>query len=134
MLPRRRKTVKPPDPKLRRTLTGHVADSMVSAKRISYYQRLVFVGKMLDKKSPGEVVQELRKFFAVANAHKEDKVSGLMMVDTHMVGMIEGPEDCLTRFLQILSKAEGIIGVTKVVLVYNNANQVSFQKIKCHSN
>lgn len=61
-----------------------------------------------------------------------DKLTGLMLVyETHSVHVVEGSEDCVGTFMKRLRKVdEELFKEARVVLVYNNINQVCMPEMK----
>ena len=114
--------------KCRRTLAQHIEDNMLCVAKKSYHQRIMFVASHIDDSSAYELKSLLTKLLNSINENAEnDKITGLIvMYKLHSVYMLEGSEDYIGRFVQKLAiKSNGIYSNAKIVLTYNNINQVS---------
>lgn len=112
------------------TLFQHVQNNLLCAGRHSYFIRIVVV--MSYRNSAIVLGQEkMRDLIAehLSGVNREvavDKLTGLILIyEAHCVLMVEGSEDCAGKFMQRLNRLAGeYFKVARVVLVYNNANQV----------
>lgn len=141
MSPARPKSVKTPYYKLdkeyepqtvptfqsRRTLANHVRDNMLCCGRRSYYQRIIYIAK---HKKPIEVHRIKDPFMniikEVYKAVPDERFGGLMLGhDKYTLHMLEGSDDLIGKYCTLLTKLGAeIFEKSKVVLVYNNVNQV----------
>lgn len=117
----------------RRTLAHHVQDNMQCAGKQSYYQRIIFVVRhKIDnvdniqhqhlnvKRTISPVLVQINKKV------DQEKITGLCLIyNTHSVYMLEGPEENLAKALHaIIDCTINLFDQCKIVLVYNNINQV----------
>lgn len=113
------------------SLFQHVQNNLMCAGRHSYFVRIVLAisyrnnatvlgqDKMRDHIS--EHVTSVNREVAV------DKLTGLILIySTHCVLMVEGSEDCVGKLTKRLNRlAADLFKEARIVLVYNNMNQVS---------
>lgn len=122
----------------RKTLANHVQNNMNYFKRHSYYQRIIFVAKHLLIKEhceqPPRRAKEIKDIIKEllirinCNHSDKDKLTGLaLFYNTHSVYMLEGGEDYIGKFIKnIVEIINEIFINSKIILVYNNINQVIF--------
>lgn len=116
----------------RRTLENHVQDNMQCAGREFYHQRIIFIAKykisdIQNEKDQTKMKPILCSIIDRLNETLEtEKLSGLLLdYSYHSLSMLEGPEEYIAKVMGDLAKETvDIFEKSKVVLVYNNSNQV----------
>lgn len=110
----------------RRTLADHVKDNMLCAGRKSYFQRIVYVGRhpkvsaMTIRDQFLKVIKEMQE-----KTTTDIKLFGLMInFDGYSMHMVESAEETIGEYMRYLA-ASDLFESCRVVLVYNNINQVS---------
>lgn len=115
----------------RRTLNDVVKFNMQTIGRQFYYQRIILITKHNNTSAPF-----LKDVFAKPiNKSKctngDEKMTGLFILfDSITVQILEGPEEMLNLYFQMLTQLEGThIRQSRIVLVYTNINQRFFRRI-----
>lgn len=114
----------------RRTLADHVKDNMLCAGRKSYFQRIVYVG--CHSKVSAMTIRD--RFLKVIKAMQEKtaneiKLFGLMInFDGYSMHMIESAEETVGEYMRYLAESD-LFESCRVVLVYNNINQVGHRGV-----
>lgn len=118
----------------RRTLAHHVQDNMLCAGKQSYHQRIIYVAR--HNIGDGELRQQHLNvkrtispvLLQINKKADTEKITGLCLIyNAHSVHMLEGPEENLAKAIRAIdSCTTNIFMLTKVVLVYNNMNQVLY--------
>ncbi|GAB0089964.1 uncharacterized protein DMENIID0001_045930 [Sergentomyia squamirostris] len=116
----------------RKTLLSHIQDNMSCAGRKTYFQRIIF----LAKHCVGRDIVDVKDFYVdfsteVNKNASDDKLTGLVLIyKNYTVQMIEGSEIILGRYMvRLAAKEKDLYDNSRVVLIYNNANQRIFNKI-----
>lgn len=107
-----------------KSLRDFVVDNLLCAGRQSYYQRIVIVSK--HKKNPNMKSIYMNLCTETNKNVLEDKLTGLFLIYRHFgVLLLEGSESVLGKFISKLAgKKEECLEASKIVSIYNNANQV----------
>lgn len=116
----------------RKTLLSHIRDNMSCAGRKTYFQRIIFVAKH----APGREILDVKDFYVdfsneVNKNASDDKLTGLVLIyKKFTVQMIEGSEIILGRYMvKLAAKEAELYEKSRVVLIYNNTNQVKLMMI-----
>lgn len=112
----------------RRTLANHVRDNMMCAGRRSYFQRVIYIARHKTVIEPHRIKEPFTKIIKeVYKYPTEDRLGGLLIGhDIYSIHMLEGSDELIGNYFKHLSKlADELFESTRVVLVYNNINQVS---------
>lgn len=111
----------------RRTLANHVRDNMMCGGRRSYHQRIIYVAHHKEVIEPhknkeifNKIIKEIYKY------PTDDRLGGLLIGhDNYSIHMLEGSDELIGNYFKNLSKvADELFDKSRVVLVYNNINQV----------
>lgn len=110
----------------RKSLRDFVVDNLQCAGRQrTYFQRIVAVSKHKPNSNMKHVYLDLTA--DVNKNAQEEKLSGLILVYRHfIILMLEGCEVLIGNYFKLLAaKTKDTLEGSKIVLVYNNSNQVS---------
>lgn len=112
-----------------KSLRDFVVDNLLCAGRQSYYQRIVIVSKHKKNANMKSIYMNL-----CTETNKnvlEDKLTGLFLIYRHFgVLLLEGPESVLGKFItKLAAKEEECLEESKIVSIYNNANQVGVNQL-----
>lgn len=111
----------------RRTLQSHVRDNMLCAGRRSYYQRVIYLARHKSIIEPHKIKEPFNKIIKeIYKYPPADRLGGLLIGhDFYSIHMLEGSDELIGNYFQHLVKvADDIFANSRVVLVYNNINQV----------
>jgi hypothetical protein len=111
----------------RRTLANHVRDNMMCGGRRAYFQRIIYVARHKAVIEPHRIKDPFNKIIKeVYKYPTEDRIGGLLIgYDMYSLHMLEGSDELIGNYFKRLSKvADELFEVSRVVLVYNNINQV----------
>lgn len=115
------------------TLFDHVRNNLLCNGRQTYYQRIIYVASHKNSASLSVSSDRLKLFLldligAINRDSIDDKLTGLLVTyDMHSVHMLEGPENCMAKYFRGLrDEMDKYFKHTKIVLVYNNINQVLY--------
>lgn len=113
------------------TLFEHVQNNLLCNGRQTYYQRIIYVASHKNSASLSVCSDRLKLFLlnlinTINKDSTDDKLTGLLLTyDTHSIHMLEGPEDCMAKYFGCFrDEMDKFFKNTKIVLVYNNINQV----------
>lgn len=107
-----------------KSLRDFVVDNLLCAGRQSYYQRIVIVSK---HKLTANMRNIYTSLYTETNKNVlEDKMTGLFLIYRQFgVLLLEGSEAVLGKFIgKLASVQEKCLVASKIVSIYNNANQV----------
>lgn len=107
-----------------KSLKDFAEDNLLCAGRNSYYQRIVIVSK---HKSTSNMKNTYLNMCTETNKNvQEDKLTGLILIyRQYGVLLLEGSESILGKFInKMTAKKEQSLEASKIVIIYNNANQV----------
>lgn len=107
-----------------KSLKDFVVDNLLCAGRRSYYQRIVIVSK--HKLNVNMKSTYLNLCTETNKNVVEDKLTGLLFIyRQYGVLLLEGSESILGKFItKLAAKADQCFEISKIVSIYNNANQV----------
>lgn len=116
-----------------KSLKDFVVDNLLCAGRQSYYQRIVIVVKHKLNINMKSIYMSL-----CTETNKnvlEDKLTGLFIIyRTYGILLLEGSEAVLGKFIgKLEEKQEECLERSKIVSIYNNANQVTENKFQSKS-
>lgn len=107
-----------------KSLKDFAVDNILCAGRNSYYQRIVIVSK---HKLSCNMKNTYLSLCSESNRNvQEDKLTGLVLIyRQYGVLLFEGPEVVLGKIIaKIATKKEQCVEASKIIIIYNNANQV----------
>jgi hypothetical protein len=111
----------------RRTLANHVRDNMLCAGRRSYFQRIIYLARHKSIIEPHKIKEPFSKIIKeIYKYPTDDRLGGLLIGhDMYSIHMLEGSDDLIGNYFQHLNKFVGeLFETSRVVLIYNNINQV----------
>lgn len=111
----------------RRTLANHVRDNMMCGGRRSYHQRVIYVAHHRTVIEPHRIKDPFNKIIKeIYKYPTDDRLGGLLIShDMYSIHMLEGNDELIGNYFKQLSKiADELFDKSRVVLVYNNINQV----------
>lgn len=112
----------------RRTLANHVRDNQLVFSRRSYFQRIIYLAKHKTVIEPHRIKEPFNKIIKEIYKYPMDdgRLGGLLVGhDMYSVHMLEGSDELIGNYFQLLAKiSDELFEKSRVVLVYNNINQV----------
>jgi hypothetical protein len=112
----------------RRTLANYVRDNMMCAgRKASYYQRVIYLARHNSKIEPHKIKEPFNKIIKeIYKYPTDDRLGGLLIGhEMYSMHMLEGSDELIGNYFHHLTKiAEINYEKSRVVLVYNNINQV----------
>lgn len=116
----------------RRTLANHVRDNQLVFGRKSYFQRVIYLAKHKTVLEPHKIKDPFNKIIKEIYKYPMDdcRLGGLLVGhDMYSVHMLEGSDELIGNYFQHLAKvSDELFEKSRVVLVYNNINQVCIGK------
>lgn len=112
----------------RRTLANHVKDNLLCAGRRSYFQRIIYLARHKSIIEPHKIKEPFNKIIKeIYKYPTDDRLGGLLIGHgSYAMHMLEGSDELIGNYFQHLNKvADQLYEKCRVVLVYNNINQVS---------
>lgn len=116
----------------RKTIADYVRENMAQAGRKTFFQRVIVVCANLENLEFDDLKLKVNAIVEVCNQNLNNEVlTGIyIFYKNYSVLMVEGSEECVSRFLKGFSEIEGeFYSEEKLLLVQNNIRKVYFDNL-----